>query len=656
MTETYLEQLKPERFPSPGFVVDEAKLRSNVAILDEVQRRTGAKILMALKCFAMWDVFPIISRSGEGALYGCCASSPDEARLARECFGGEVHAFAAGYSEADMVELLETVDHVLFNSFAQWERFKGMVEAKNAGRATPIECGIRVNPEHSEGAVPMYDPCAPGSRLGVRLREFERFASAGGCPAQTPPPGLKGLSGLHFHTLCEQGADALDRTLKAFEMKFGRYLKGLKWMNFGGGHHITKEGYDIDLLCKCIERVRDRYGVQVYLEPGEAVALNAGVLVSTVLDVVRADMPVAILDTSAATHMPDVLEMPYRPMVIGSGEAGEKKWSCRLAGKSCLAGDVIGEYSFDAPLKAGDRLVFTDMAIYSMVKTTTFNGLRSPSIVLEPGNRRDAACPGIRLRRFQDAVVLMSKEKLSYAQQVCVKSAGKAMQRTGMVGPGAKVGVAVSGGVDSWVLLEVLRRRQRIVPFRFDIMAIHLNPGFDAENHAPLVEYLAKHGVAGHIEVTDHGPRGHSPENRRNSACFYCAMLRRTRLFEVCQRYGLTHLAFGHNADDLVTTFFMNLVQNGRVEGMGMCDDFFKGALKVIRPLLLVEKPDIIKAARRWELPVWSNPCPSAGKTNRANFQAKIDALHGGDKMLKTNLFNGLCRWQLAQSESGNKA
>ncbi|MFQ9492841.1 MAG: ATP-binding protein, partial [Bilophila wadsworthia] len=190
---------------------------------------------------------------------------------------------------------------------------------------------------------------------------------------------------------------------------------------------------------------------------------------------------------------------------------------------------------------------------------------------------------------------------------------------------------------------------QRIVPFRFDIMAIHLNPGFDAENHAPLVEYLAKHGVAGHIEVTDHGPRGHSPENRRNSACFYCAMLRRTRLFEVCQRYGLTHLAFGHNADDLVTTFFMNLVQNGRVEGMGMCDDFFKGALKVIRPLLLVEKPDIIKAARRWELPVWSNPCPSAGKTNRANFQAKIDTLHGGDKMLKTNLSTG-CAAGVAQS------
>lgn len=351
MTKTSLDQLKPERFPSPSFVVDEAKLRANVAILDEVQRRTGAKILMALKCFAMWDVFPLISRTGEGALYGCCASSPDEARLARECFGGEVHAFAAGYSESDMAELLETVDHVLFNSFAQWDRFKGMIEAKRS---------------NSRSRTPSREPGAQGSYMGT---------------AQTPPPGLKGLSGLHFHTLCEQGADALDRTLRAFEMKFGRYLRGLTWVNFGGGHHITKEGYDLELLCRCIERVRDRYGVQVYLEPGEAVALNAGVLVSTVLDVVRADMPVAILDTSAATHMPDVLEMPYRPLVVGSGEPGEKRWTCRLAGKSCLAGDVIGEYSFDAPLKAGDRLVFTDMAIYSMVKTTTFNGLRLPSIV-----------------------------------------------------------------------------------------------------------------------------------------------------------------------------------------------------------------------------------------------------------------------------------
>ena len=381
MTETYLEQLKPERFPSPGFVVDEAKLRSNVAILDEVQRRTGAKILMALKCFAMWDVFPIISRSGEGALYGCCASSPDEARLARECFGGEVHAFAAGYSEADMVELLETVDHVLFNSFAQWGTLQGHGRSQECRTRDAHRMRHQGEPRAFRGRCAHVRSLRSGLPARRAAAGVRAFCVRRGCPAQTPPPGLKGLSGLHFHTLCEQGADALDRTLKAFEMKFGRYLKGLKWMNFGGGHHITKEGYDIDLLCKCIERVRDRYGVQVHLEPGEAVALNAGVLVSTVLDVVRADMPVAILDTSAATHMPDVLEMPYRPMVIGSGEPGEKRWNCRLAGKSCLAGDVIGEYSFDEPLKAGDRLVFTDMAIYSMVKTTTFNGLRLPSIV-----------------------------------------------------------------------------------------------------------------------------------------------------------------------------------------------------------------------------------------------------------------------------------
>lgn len=357
----------PFRFPSPCFVVDEGKLKANAAILDSVQRRTGAKILLALKCFAMWDIFPLLSRAAEGSLYGCCASSPDEARLAREHFGGEVHAFAAGYSDEDMHSLLRYADHILFNSFHQWKRFRNLISKANASRPHPIECGIRINPEHSEGAVGIYNPCAPGSRLGVRLKDFE-------------PDTLAGISGLHFHTLCEQGADALARTLDVFEKNFGKYLEGMKWMNFGGGHHITKEGYDMDLLCRCIERVRDRYGVQVYLEPGEAVALNAGVLVATVLDVIEADMPIAILDTSASAHMPDVLEMPYRPFVVGSGLPNEKGYTCRLAGKSCLAGDVIGEYSFDAPLKAGDRLLFTDMAIYSMVKTTTFNGLRLPSI------------------------------------------------------------------------------------------------------------------------------------------------------------------------------------------------------------------------------------------------------------------------------------
>lgn len=365
------DMLRPERFPSPCFVLDEGKLHANAAILDTVQSRTGARILLALKAFSMWSVFPLLSRAQEGCLYGCCASSPDEARLARETFGGEVHAFAAGFSEADIRDLLETSDHLVFNSFTQWRRFRGLAEARGREHGVPVSCGLRVNPEHSEGAVDIYNPCAPGSRLGVRLREFAPEAEAG---------GLEGISGLHFHTLCEQGADALARTLDVFEHKFGGYLERMDWVNFGGGHHITRSGYDLDLLCACIERVRDRYGVQVYLEPGEAVALNAGFLIGTVLDVVDADMPIAILDTSASAHMPDVLEMPYRPGVIGSGLPGEKKWTCRLAGKSCLAGDVIGEYSFDAPLRPGERLVFTDMAIYSMVKTTTFNGLRLPSI------------------------------------------------------------------------------------------------------------------------------------------------------------------------------------------------------------------------------------------------------------------------------------
>lgn len=378
MTHTaYLERLRPARFPTPCFVLDEGVLRANAAILDTVQRRTGAKILLALKGFAMWDVFPLLSRhpvggQGErGPLHGCCASSPDEARLARECFGGEVHAFAAAYSEDDVRDLLTTVNHLVFNSFAQWERFRPLVEAHNAVETRQVRCGIRVNPEHSEGAVDIYNPCSPSSRLGVRKPAFDAAVARG---------QLAGLSGLHFHTLCEQGADALERTLAAVESRFGAALHGLAWLNMGGGHHITRPDYDLDRLCRCIEHVQRTYKVEVYLEPGEAVALNAGVLISTVLDVIEADRPVAILDTSASTHMPDVLEMPYRPHVLGSALPGEKPWTCRLAGKSCLAGDTIGEYAFDAPLKPGDRLVFTDMAIYSMVKTTTFNGLRLPSI------------------------------------------------------------------------------------------------------------------------------------------------------------------------------------------------------------------------------------------------------------------------------------
>ena len=348
------------KIPSPCYVMEEKLLRNNLSLIKSVKERAGVNIILAFKAFALWKAFPIVREY----IPFSTASSKFEAQLAFEEMGSPAHTYSPAYTEADFPLILRYSSHVTFNSLSQFHRFYPMVRADG----NRVSCGLRINPEYSDVETDLYNPCAPGSRMGV----------TGDLLGDTLPEGIEGL---HFHTLCEQGADALDRTLKAFEMKFGRYLKGLKWMNFGGGHHITKEGYDIDLLCKCIERVRDRYGVQVYLEPGEAVALNAGVLVSTVLDVVRADMPVAILDASAATHMPDVLEMPYRPMVIGSGEPGEKRWSCRLAGKSCLAGDVIGEYSFDEPLKAGDRLVFTDMAIYSMVKTTTFNGLRLPSIV-----------------------------------------------------------------------------------------------------------------------------------------------------------------------------------------------------------------------------------------------------------------------------------
>ncbi|MDL2306494.1 carboxynorspermidine decarboxylase [Desulfovibrio sp. OttesenSCG-928-C06] len=381
----WLDILPPD-LPTPCFVVDEDRLLANLEILDSVQERTGAKILLALKGFAMFSTFPLLKK----VLHGACASSPHEARLAREEFGREVHTFAAGYSDEDMREILQVSDHVVFNSFAQLERFAPLVKAAGeaangvagnvssgsaqCGRNCKVEIGLRVNPEHSEGATPIYDPCSPGSRLGIRLADFA------GRSAQDLLD--LGVSGLHFHTLCEQDAAPLARTLAVVEEKFGHYLPHLKWINFGGGHHITRPGYDLDLLCSCIERVRAKYGLNVYVEPGEAVALNTGVLVSTVLDVVQADMPVAILDTSAAAHMPDVLEMPYRPGVIDSGEAGEKAWTCRLAGKSCLAGDVIGEYSFDEPLNPGDRLVFLDMAHYSMVKTNTFNGLGLPGIAL----------------------------------------------------------------------------------------------------------------------------------------------------------------------------------------------------------------------------------------------------------------------------------
>ena len=332
-----------------------------------MQQRTGCKILLAQKAFSNFDLYPLLAPY----LAGTEASGLYESRLGKEELPEkENHVFCAAYRVDEFNELLDYADHIVFNSPAQLAKFGPA--AKAAGKSV----GLRINPERStqEGHA-IYDPCAPGSRLGTTRAQWDA--------ALAKQPGLAALlDGLHFHTLCEQDADALAVTLDAVEEKFGDLLPGLKWLNFGGGHHITRPGYDLATLEACIARMQEKYGVQVYLEPGEAVALNAGYLVATVLDVIHNGMDIAILDASAACHMPDVLEMPYRPHILYSGTAGEKAYTYRLAGNTCLAGDVIGDYSFDHQLQAGEKLVFCDMAIYSMVKNNTFNGVPLPDIAL----------------------------------------------------------------------------------------------------------------------------------------------------------------------------------------------------------------------------------------------------------------------------------
>ena len=357
---------------TPCYVVDESLLEANLKLLRDVADRAGCKILLAQKAFSMFHFYPLIGRY----LDGTAASGLHEAKLGRDYMDKENHVFSAGYADHEFDQILAICDHVVFNSFTQWVHFRDRALA--AGKV----CGIRINPEYSTQKDAIYDPCAPGSRLGVTLAGFR-------------PDLLEGISGLHFHTLCEQDADALIRTLEAVEQKFSSFFRRLKWINFGGGHHITQPGYDIAALVDCILRFKERYGLEVYLEPGEAVALNAGFLVSTVLDVVRNRDNIAILDTSAACHMPDVLEMPYRPNIIGAGYPGEKAYTYTLGGPTCLAGDVIGSYSFDNALKPEDRLVFSDMAIYSMVKNNTFNGINLPSIAALDRNGRIQV-----LRRF----------------------------------------------------------------------------------------------------------------------------------------------------------------------------------------------------------------------------------------------------------------
>jgi len=343
---------------TPCYVVDQELLEENLRLLRQVAQEAGCRILLAQKAFSMFHFYPLIGQY----LHGTTASGLYEARLGREELGGETHIFSPAYRAGEFGEVLCLCDHIVFNSFAQWTRFRD--DALAAGKS----CGIRINPECSTQEHGIYDPCAPGSRLGVTLAHFR-------------PDLLEGLEGLHFHTLCEQNADALAATLTAVEENFGAFLPQMRWLNLGGGHHITRPDYDRALLIRLVRRLRETYGVEVYLEPGEAVALNAGFLVAEVVDVVENGGVVnAILDASAACHMPDVIEMPYRPPVLGSGEAGEKGHTYRLTGPTCLAGDVIGDYSFDTPLTAGSRVVFGDLAIYSMVKNNTFNGMPLPDI------------------------------------------------------------------------------------------------------------------------------------------------------------------------------------------------------------------------------------------------------------------------------------
>jgi len=347
--------------PTPTYVVDETLLKKNLETLKYVSDQTGCRILLAQKAFSMYATYPLIGEY----LQGTTASSLFEARLGREEMKGEVHIFAPAYREDEMAEIIEVADHIVFNSFSQWNKYK--VQVKSFDKK--IECGIRINPEYSEIETDMYNPCFPNSRFGITLSQFK-------------PEELEGIDGLHFHTMCEQNSDVLERTIKVIDEKFGPYIGQMKWINFGGGHHITRPDYDLDTLIRSINFIKAKYGVEVYLEPGEAVALNTGYLVTKVLDTLNNGMDLAILDASAACHMPDVLEMPYRPEIIGAGKPGELAFTYRLGGPTCLAGDVIGDYSFKEPLKTGDILVFCDMAHYSMVKNNTFNGVNLPSIAL----------------------------------------------------------------------------------------------------------------------------------------------------------------------------------------------------------------------------------------------------------------------------------
>ena len=354
------------KIPSPCFVLEEELLRNNLKLIDSVQKSAGCKIILALKGFSMYSVFPIVKEY----LSGATASSLNEIKLINDFMGYQAHTYMPAYLDQEFSEVLERSSHITFNSLNQWERFKSRVEDFKANNPDhSLSCGIRVNPQYSEVTTDMYNPCVPGSRLGITRDKL---------PDILP----EGIDGIHFHTLCENGSDTLERTLEALEERFGDLLHQAKWLNMGGGHLMTREGYDTEKLIVLIKAIKEKYKLDVILEPGSAIAWRTGNLVTTVLDVMDSQgIEVAILDTSFAAHMPDTLEMPYKPVISNAyQEAVSGIPTYRMGGMTCLAGDFIGDYSFNTPLEIGDQVIFEDMIHYTMVKTTTFNGVNLPSI------------------------------------------------------------------------------------------------------------------------------------------------------------------------------------------------------------------------------------------------------------------------------------
>ncbi|WP_373032257.1 carboxynorspermidine decarboxylase [Sulfurovum sp.] len=364
--------------PSPCWLLEEEKLQKNLELLSYVKQQSGAKVLLALKGYALWKSFPLI----KPYLDGCCASGLHEAKLADETFSKEVHTYSPAFKEEEMEEIAKISHHLVFNSPAQFHTFAALAKKINP----KLSLGLRVNPEYSESPKEIYNPCGLYSRLGTTLENMDETV-------------LEQCDGLHFHALCEQDSSALENVLKNFEEKFGAYIPQMKWINFGGGHHITRRGYDTHKLIQLIKDFKEKYEVEVYLEPGEAVGWETGTLITTVLDIVHNGMDIAILDSSAEAHMPDTIIMPYRADVRDAGEAGEKRYTYRLAGNTCLAGDIMGDYSFDVPLKIGDKVIFEDQMHYTMVKATTFNGVKLPSIAIQ---RLDGTVEVIREFGYED--------------------------------------------------------------------------------------------------------------------------------------------------------------------------------------------------------------------------------------------------------------